>query len=353
MIKRFRKGLVVGKFSPLHFGHEALIEHAALHCDQVLILSYSNPEFPKCDRATRERWLKSRFSQFEVVVVDQKRLNELASPMGPVFWTIPHNDAGDTSHREFCSWLLTTVIGTSVDAVFSSETYGQGFADHLTKHFNQKLGTKFKVEHVLFDLERTQVPTSGTQLRARTLAPKQYISSNVYASLMPRLVLLGGESSGKTTLAKALASELSTAWVSEYGREMWDKTNGDLRYEDMLHIATTQVKSEQVLARRFGNRLLVCDTSPLTTLFYCRHMFNGRVHHALRELANRQYDFTVVCAPTIPFDQDGTREGNGLREKQHQWYLTQLMERGVKYIVVDGSVEERIAQVLEYVKEVL
>lgn len=343
MTKKFRKGLVVGKFSPLTFGHESLIEYAIVQCEQVLILSYSWPEFPKCDRVERERWLKSRFPQQDIVVID--------SPSARTKWAMwmPANHDDELSHRNFCADVLMHGLGTTVDAVFSSENYGEGFAAHLTKRFQEDLGTSFKVEHVMHDPERKNIPISGTAVRADPILMKQYVSSNVYASLMPRLVLLGGESSGKTTLAKTLAHELDTAWVSEYGRDEWTKRDGDLRYEDMLHIAQTQVKSELILARRFGNKLLICDTSPLTTLFYCLTLFQNNAPQELFQLSNRTYDFSIVCAPTIPFEQDGTRRDAEFRQTQHQWYLEQLAFRNIKFKVVDGTLAERIAHVREYV----
>lgn len=341
-MNKFRKGLVAGKFSPLTFGHEALIEYAILHCEQVLILSYSAPEFPKCDRETRERWLNGRFSQQQVVVLD----TTTAATAG---YHMPENDDGADMHRQFCGDILVNHLGTTVDAVFTSEDYGDGFAAYLTKRFAEQLGTTFEVKHILYDLERQRIPISATKVRGDILGTKSFVSSNVYASLMPKLQILGGESSGKTTLAKALAAELDTAWVSEYGRDVWEKREGDLRYEDMLHIAQTQVKSELILSRRFGNKLLVCDTSPLTTLFYSEQMFKGNAPAELVRLAKRPYDFTVICAPTIPFEQDGTRRDAEFRQRGHRWYIQQMLNSGTSYLAVSGSVEERVAQVRRYV----
>jgi HTH-type transcriptional repressor of NAD biosynthesis genes len=347
MTKKFRKGLVVGKFSPQHFGHEALIELAVLQCEQVLILSYTNPEFAKCDRETRERWLKSRFPQQEVVVLDATTYQDLIKKSGYTYaWdNIPHNDDPQDVHIHFCAQVLLCLLGTSVDAVFSSEASGEPFAQYLTDYFNTYLGTTFTVEHVMYDQERKHAPIRSATIRENPAASRSYISSNVYSSLLPRLAILGGESSGKTTLAKALAAQLNTGWVSEYNRDMREKHCGDLRYEDFLHIAETQVKSERVLARRSANGVLICDTTPLMTLFYCQKMFRENSHQRLRQLAGRLYDYTVVCAPTITFEQGSFRQTESLQQEMHTWILQQLDIQGIQYLVVDGTVEERVAQV--------
>ncbi|WP_163317363.1 AAA family ATPase, partial [Enterobacter hormaechei] len=79
-----------------------------------------------------------------------------------------------------------------------------------------------------------------------------------------RICLLGGESTGKSTLSKALADVLDTAYVTEFGRDYWEEKNGVLTADDLLHIAREQVRREQ---QAEANRYLICDTSPLTTLF--------------------------------------------------------------------------------------
>ncbi|WVM93405.1 adenylyltransferase/cytidyltransferase family protein [Halopseudomonas pachastrellae] len=65
MPKHYRTGLVVGKFSPLHSGHRYLIDTATAACDQLLILSYSRPEFAGCTSALRQQWLNNGWPQHQ------------------------------------------------------------------------------------------------------------------------------------------------------------------------------------------------------------------------------------------------------------------------------------------------
>lgn len=96
--------------------------------------------------------------------------------------------------------------------------------------------------------------------------------------------------------------------------------------------------------RADARRYLVCDTSPLTTLFYSRHLF-GRVEPELELLAERAYALHVLCAPDFPFQQDGTRQDEAFRALQHAWYRAELARRGWPWVEVAGTVAERIQRV--------
>lgn len=165
---------------------------------------------------------------------------------------------------------------------------------------------------------------------------------------LPRMALLGGESSGKTTLAQALALRLGTLWVPEYGRVLWEELRETLGPDQLVHVARTQVAWEQEHAARamaMGARWLVCDTTPLTTLQYCVHD-HGQAPDELQALARRRYALTVVCENDFAFVQDGCRRDEAFSAAQHDWTLARLAEQGVVPLIARGGVAERVAQVL-------
>lgn len=137
--------------------------------------------------------------------------------------------------------------------------------------------------------------------------------------------------------------------VAEFGRELWEKQNGALSFEDMVRIGHEQIAREEDAARQ-AFRWLFCDTSPLTTLFYSRHMFSG-ADPALERLAERRYDHVILCAPDFEFVQDGTRQAPNFRITQHEWYLEELRRREIPLLMVMGSIEERIDQVSALLEE--
>lgn len=317
-MKKFKNGLIVGKFSPLHHGHEYLIRTALDNCEKLYILSYTNPEFEGYEAGRRDHWLKQLFPQTTVLAFAGKT---------------PPNNASDYVQREFASQLCRDKLQMIPDVVFTSESYGDGFAEHLSKFFNHP------VKHIEVDRERKLFPISGTKLRANIHGNRQFLSPFVYADFVKTVCFLGGESSGKSTITALMAKHYDTAMVEEYGRTLSEEKNNQLMFDDLLHIAKTHIVNEEN-QRLKANRFLFVDTSPLTTMFYSGHLFS-KVEPELVELANRKYDYVFYCHPDFPHVQDGTREGDELRQKQHQWYLEELKERGIKCHDLSGDVENR------------
>lgn len=322
---RYRNGLVVGKFAPLHLGHEHVIRTALAACDHVVVLSYSRPEFPGCEPARRAQWLAARFPETTRIVLDHT-----ASPL-------PENSDTDDVHRAFCSTVLHRHIAQPIDAVFTSESYGPGFAADLA------LRQGHPVAHVPVDISRTIVPVSGTELRADIHGLRHFLAPDVYASFVQRIGILGGESTGKSTLAHTLAREFATTHVAEFGRDLWEQRNGQLVFDDMLAIAREQIRREEAALRSPTTcRFVFCDTTPLTTLFYSCNLF-GQADPELEILSKRTYSHLFLCADDFPFHQDGTRRTADFRSEGQAWYRAQL--RHLPYTLLQGTMAERIAQV--------
>lgn len=162
-----------------------------------------------------------------------------------------------------------------------------------------------------------------------------------------RIAILGAESSGKSTLAASLAERYQTLWVPEYLREFVETQGRVPREEDQYFIARTQMEREDAAAPR-ANRILFCDTTPLMTAIYSRWYWN-RVDAQLSVLEQRHdYALTLVTAPDSPWQEDGLqRESDEVRQTIHQQVLDMLADRGIEYVLVKGSLTERIEQVAQ------
>ncbi|MBF9237628.1 AAA family ATPase [Hymenobacter sp. BT683] len=336
-----RMGLVVGKFWPFHKGHQLLLETAAAQVTDLVVMVYANPDSGTMPAATRARWIQELYRGDEMA--EGARIG--ATPLRVFALSaeadgIPADDADDDAHRTFVQrWLAQR--GISIDVVFSSESYGPGFAEHLG------------AAHVAVDAPRRQVPVSGTKLRSNAAEHAQFLHPLVAAELgtvspatVPRVVFLGAESSGKSTLCAALAQVCQTVWVPEYGRTLHEQKHGNLDYEDLLYIARRHVELEDEAIGK-ARSVLFCDTNAATTALYSYYYFHrcDPILRALAAVCGQRYAHTFVCAPTVPFEQDGWRGPEALRSFQHGTILMQLDFYGIPYTLVEGSVEERVGQV--------
>lgn len=159
-----------------------------------------------------------------------------------------------------------------------------------------------------------------------------------------RVAILGAESSGKSTLAEALARHYRTLWVPEYLREFVDTHARVPREEDQCQIAAIQMAREDAAAAQ-AHRFLFCDTTPLMTALYSRWYW-GRVDAQLAQLeVAHEYAFTLVTAPDSPWVADGLqRESEQVRQTIHEQVIARLDERGISYLLVSGSLLERMLQ---------
>lgn len=347
--------LVVGKFAPPHKGHQHLIEVALQdqNVDEWIILVYSNPDFlPNMPSHRRATWLQHLYPQAKVF-----------APENP-----PPNDANNFAQREFVDkWLEQNNF--KVDVAYSSESYGEGFAKHIG------------ARHVLVDLLRSTFPVSGTEARGilEVLERTRKTSSNPYRAVqydskllhqlsemtdpyiyqqllhwlepVKKVVFMGAESTGKSTLTEAVAKEFNMPFVTEYGREHYEKKGSVLELDDYVHIAKKHRELEDTARLRMlgANKsgYLFIDTNAITTLFFSYYYNQGGLPE-LRQLADdckNRYPHVFVCADDIPFTQDGWRDNEVWRSRMQGIVLHDLDFRGIDYTVVSGVLEQRIAQV--------
>ncbi|MFD2264139.1 AAA family ATPase [Lacibacterium aquatile] len=315
--KIFRHGLIVGKFAPFHKGHQYLIDRALKDCGQLTVLVYANPDFGAMPQAVRAAWIKALYPDITVL-----------QPLDP-----PVDTADDFTHRDYVRhYLLDKRI--EIDAVFTSEDYGDGFANHLG------------VTHRSVDRQRLAVPASGTQIRADVHAHHHLLDPAVYRHFIQKIVLMGAESTGKSTLAKHLAETFQTVHVPEYGRELWEQKKGQLELADYVQIAQEHQRREDE-ALKAARRFLFIDTNAITTLALSYYYNGGALPelHAIARNCISRYHRWLVCADDIPFEQDGWRDTEILRTKMQRMILYDLTERGIRFDYVEGSLAQRIATV--------
>ena len=161
-----------------------------------------------------------------------------------------------------------------------------------------------------------------------------------------KVVLFGPESTGKTTLAKALAEYYDTVWVEEYAREYlenkWHNLGEICTREDIYPIAVGQMKLENKAAKQTTNYLF-CDTTLLSTQVYAEAYFDGWCDERVKEANKKsQYDLYFLTDIDVPWEKDLLRDRPDQRQGMFDAFLTALNQRNLTYTLLHGTHEERL-----------
>jgi HTH-type transcriptional regulator, transcriptional repressor of NAD biosynthesis genes len=174
------------------------------------------------------------------------------------------------------------------------------------------------------------------------------------AAEVKRVCLLGAESTGKTTLAAALAERFDTVWNPEYGRpytEIGRPHGAPWTSWEFTHIARIQCWYEDFLAG-LARRVLFADTDAFTTAMF-HEVYLGTPATAFDELVRRPYALFLVCGLDAPWRHDGVREFEAQRRWMHERYLRRAQESGSPWLLVEGPLERRLDAAAEAVGHAL
>jgi NadR type nicotinamide-nucleotide adenylyltransferase len=178
----------------------------------------------------------------------------------------------------------------------------------------------------------------------------------VRAYFIPRAVLVGAESTGKTTVAQELARRLRTAWVPEHGRTFWDGTLALRTFrptrDDFIHIAQVQQAMEERLARH-ADRVLICDTDAFATALWAER-YLGVYDERVAALAHgRRAELYLLAGAEIPWVDDGTRERKDERQRLQIRFDEELARQGKQVVRLAGDRDTRAALALGEIEQLI
>ena len=199
-----------------------------------------------------------------------------------------------------------------------------------------------------------------------------------------KFVVIGPESTGKSTLCSRLAEYYETLWVPEYAREYLLKNGTNYSFEDLLTIAKRQIESEDAvcnqvftnkvstrevlqaatsvkpvsysttyIAHPTSSRLLFIDTDMYVMKVWCEYVFNKCHTWVLNRIAERNYDGYILCNPDLDWVADALREypDKTVREKLYFYYKDLMTNQSTPWVDIKGGYDERFKKAVEFIDD--
>jgi len=318
-------GLTLGKYAPFHLGHKFVIDTALSEMDRVIVMVYEDDITP-IPVQTRANWIRKLFPSVEVI--------ECKDGPQTVGYTPEIMEIQE-------AYILKVVGNRRITHFYSSENYGA--------HVSKALGAVDR----RVDQARDALDISATEIRTDAYRHRAFVPDIVYRDLVTKVVFLGAESTGKTTIAKELARRFCTEYVPEYGATYWYGHQQDMRLTpaQLVEIAKGHVEIEdrQILA---SNKYCFIDTNAITTYMYAND-YHGYAMPELKVLADScrcRYDITFLCEDDIPYDDTWDRRGIAQRAESQMKLTDELVRRGIPFYVLRGDVDVRVQAVEEYLR---
>lgn len=319
-----KRGLVIGKFMPIHNGHIALINFAAAQCDELIVSMSFTPNDP-IPAELRFSWIRQIF---------QNQPNIIAAIIVDDF----DNEALPLIERTNLWSIRMGEVYPKIDILFSSEDYGAPFAMNMA------------AEHILFDQQRSAIPVSATLIRNAPFKHWAYIPEVVKPYFVKKVCFYGPESTGKSTMAEKMAKHYRTVFVPEVARELI--TSNDITIDDIIKIGQAQTNRVKEMTN-IANKIVFCDTDLITTKIYAKYYLN-QVPDILNKLENEiSYDLYFLLDIDVAWVADHLRDFGDRRLEMFNLFKSELDKRGINYILISGGYEEREEKIIKIIDDML
>jgi|SRR5687768_8795369 len=200
---------------------------------------------------------------------------------------------------------------------------------------------------------------------------------------LKKIVIIGPESTGKSTLSKQLAEHYNTLWCPEFAREYLLKNGMNYTYDDLLHIAKGQMALEDEYISSIVNGqwsipdesrdsantrtaphspftidhspLLFIDTDMYVLKVWCEFVFGKCHRYILDQIVQRKYDLYLLCNTDLSWVMDELREYPELetREKLFEMYKDCMINQYTPWVVIGGNEEMRLKTAIQSVDSLL
>lgn len=343
----FDRGLVIGKFQPIHKGHLSLLRFALSLCNSIDVHVSSDPKndlIPASERVT------ALYADLGMASMDA-----FITPFkDEVYASMPRDKDGTVTDEKYWEWYMKELkawykpgFRGSPEVIISSDLYGKEIA--------KRMGIRW----IPYDpMREITSGLSATKIKEDILKGYKDLSPEMRKKFGMTLAILGPESSGKSTLGKRLQEYLTypTTYVSEYGRVI-DVFKGNLDKKDFDVIG----KAQEFLidqARADENYITVTDTEALTTNAFSKLML-GKNTPSLSDIFKKQLKYInlyILLPPVIPFEDDGSRTTKDLKVREAFFdYYKGILEKfkASIYVVKEKDILGRVIEIQKILDKVV
>ena len=325
---------VFGKFMPFHKGHEAMIRFALTQCDflTVLICCSDREVMPG---SLRKDWIESTFSDESPTASGHRRIEVKIYDYQEK--DLPNTSESSGTVSEVWSNVFRELF-PDVQLLVTSEEYGFFVADFMG------------IRHLPFDIPKHLFPVSATAVRNDRFVNWEFLPESVKQDLALKVVLLGTESTGKTTLAERLSKQFNSRLVSEAARDIISDSN-TFSYEDLHRVANEHTKRIRAAAVEYP--LVIIDTDIHITKSYSRFVFDRELEVNDHIYSANKAHLYLYLNNDVPHFQDGTRLDEMARNQLDLSHRQLLKEHGIRIVEITGNWEERFEKAMGHIQELL
>jgi HTH-type transcriptional repressor of NAD biosynthesis genes len=322
------KAFVFGKFLPFHKGHEAMINFALSKCDFLTVLVCCSDKEGIPDKL-RKAWIEKTFEKQKNIEI--RTFNYLESEL-------PNTSESSKEISQIWADIFKKQL-PDYSLLITSEEYGNFVA------------TFMNIQHIAFDIPKIKVPVSATAIRNDVFTNWQYLPDSVKPDLSLKVVLLGTESTGKTTLIEKLSKYFNCSFVMEAGRDIIANSNS-FTFDDLHLVAKEHAKriDKNILAE---NPLVIIDTDIHTTKSYARFTFEKEIEISVDIYNSNKANLYLYLNNDVEYLQDGTRLSEEERNLLDLSHRQVLLDHNIDIVEIKGDWDERFEKAVEQINKLI
>lgn len=322
------KAFVFGKFSPFHKGHEAMINFALTKCDFLTVLVCCSDKESIPD-TFRKAWIEKAFENKKNIEI--RTFNYLESEL-------PNTSESSKSVSKIWAVIFKKQL-PDYSLLITSEEYGNFVAAFMN------------IQHIAFDIPKKLYSVSATAVRNNLFANWQFLPDSVKPDYAIKVVILGTESTGKTTLTERLAKYFNCSSVKEAGRDIIANSNS-FEFDDLHLVAFEHAKriDKAVLAQ---SPLIIIDTDVHITKSYANFIFEKTFEVESEIYNSNKSDLYLYLNNDVIYVQDGTRLSKNDRDLLDISHRQILSEHNINFVEISGDWDNRFKESIKHINKLI